>query len=212
MYLDMQILPVLAEGIPLNWRRSMDYRGVYIGLLFFAAAILFIMTLRSREKQLVQKRKIQMEMDYPEVVSKLKLYMETGLTCRSAWMKILEDYQKKQLAEQLVPRAVYEEMVKTGYEMQSGVSELRAYERFSERCSVGCYRRLTGLLIQNMRKGNSGLGQLLEAEVWQAFEARKQLAKKQGEEAGTKLLLPMMGMLGIVMTIVIAPAFMSMQM
>jgi len=52
----------------------------------------------------------------------------------------------------------------------------------------------------------------LEAEMWQAFEERKALAKRQGEEAGTKLLLPMMGMLVVVMVIVIAPALMSMQM
>ena len=56
------------------------------------------------------------------------------------------------------------------------------------------------------------MGELLETEMWQAFENRKALARKQGEEAGTKLLLPMIGMLGVVMVIVIAPALMSMQM
>ena len=77
---------------------------------------------------------------------------------------------------------------------------------------IGAVKKLVGLLTQNLRKGNRGLGELLETEMWQAFENRKALARKQGEEAGTKLLLPMIGMLGVVMVIVIAPALMSMQM
>ena len=127
-------------------------------------------------------------------------------------MKISDEYQKKRQTAGTKARFAYEEIVKTGFEMQSGVSEQRAYERLGERCRVSCYKKLMGLLIQNVRKGNRGLGELLEAEMWQAFEGRKDLAKKQGEEAGTKLLLPMMGMLAVVMVIVIAPALMSMQM
>ena len=38
---------------------------------------------------------------------------------------------------------------------------------------------------------------------------RKGLAKKLGEEAGTKLLLPMMMMLCIVMVIIMIPAYFS---
>lgn len=204
-------LPEEAAGVSLVWKRPLEKRGIWICLLSLAGSLLWQASLKRREQDNAQRRRVQMEMDYPEIISKLKLYMESGLTCRSAWMKIVDDYQKKQKRIKNTLRFAYEEMVKTGYEMQSGVGELQAYERFGERCGVPCYRKLMGLLIQNVRKGNRGLGQLLEAEMWQAFERRKALAQKQGEEAGTKLLLPMMGMLGIVMVIVIAPAFMSMQ-
>ena len=50
---------------------------------------------------------------------------------------------------------------------------------------------------------------MLDDDVADAFEERKNLAKKQGEEAGTKLLLPMFMLLAIVMVIVVVPAFMS---
>ena len=49
----------------------------------------------------------------------------------------------------------------------------------------------------------------MEEEMRQAFEDRKSMARKLGEEAGTKLLLPMGMMLMIVMVIVIVPAFLS---
>ena len=43
------------------------------------------------------------------------------------------------------------------------------------------------------------------------FEDRKNLAKKLGEEAGTKMMIPMFIMLAVVFIIVIVPAFFSIQ-
>ena len=74
------------------------------------------------------------------------------------------------------------------------------------------YVRLGALLSQNLRKGTKGLTQLLKTEALQAFEDRKANARRRGEEAGTKLLLPMFLMLSVVLVIVIVPAFLSMQM
>ena len=48
-------------------------------------------------------------------------------------------------------------------------------------------------------------------EAIQSFENRKSTAKRLGEEAGTKLLMPMLGMLAVVFIIVMIPAFLSMQ-
>ena len=53
--------------------------------------------------------------------------------------------------------------------------------------------------------------QLLEEEVSAAFEERKNLAKKSGEEAGTNMLFPMMMMFGIFIVIIMVPAFLSLQ-
>ena len=52
---------------------------------------------------------------------------------------------------------------------------------------------------------------LLEQEAQNAFEERKHAAKRYGEEAGTKLLFPMMLMLGIVMVILLVPAVLAFQ-
>ena len=43
------------------------------------------------------------------------------------------------------------------------------------------------------------------------FEERKDFAKKLGEEAGTKMLAPMFLMLGVVLVIIVVPAFFSVQ-
>ena len=60
-------------------------------------------------------------------------------------------------------------------------------------------------------KRNEGTGAAIEQEVSDAFEERKNLAKKSGEEAGTKMLFPMMMMFGIIIVIIMVPAFLSLQ-
>ena len=107
---------------------------------------------------------------------------------------------------------VYDEMILTYREIESGMGEARAYERFGERCGLRQYRKFSNLLAQNLKKGTRGLSALLEEEAENAFEERKSQARKYGEEAGTKLLLPMMLMFGIVVVIIIVPAIISFQM
>ena len=63
--------------------------------------------------------------------------------------------------------------------------------------------------MQNLRMGSKGFLQLLNEEVESSFMERKNSAKKMGEEAGTKLLFPMLMMLIVVLIIIMAPAFMN---
>jgi len=90
------------------------------------------------------------------------------------------------------------------------MSEQQAYEAFGKRCRLSMYVRFANLLEQNLRKGTKGLSERLSDEVREAFENRKALAIRLGEEAGTKLLLPMIMLLIIVIVICVVPAFLSM--
>ena len=65
--------------------------------------------------------------------------------------------------------------------------------------------------MQNLKRGNSTLLERLREEADKSAAERLQQSKKLGEEAGTKLLLPMFLMLAIVLVIVIVPAFLSVQ-
>ena len=56
----------------------------------------------------------------------------------------------------------------------------------------------------------ASLQDVFDKEELLAFELRQNLAKKAGEEASTRLLLPMIGLLGIVMAILLIPAMMTM--
>ena len=108
-------------------------------------------------------------------------------------------------------RAAYEEMRQTCHQLQSGMTESEAYREFGRRCRLQPYLKLSGLLEQNRKTGTKNMKTLLQAEMADALEQRKNLARRLGEEAGTKLLLPMFLMLAIVLVIVIVPAFLSVQ-
>ena len=131
------------------------------------------------------------------------------MTAKNAWKKIVTDYEKR--LQNTGKRYAYEEMLYTYHEMQGGMTENESYEKFGYRCQLRPYLKFGVLLSQNLRKGSKGLAEILSLEAATAFEERKSLAKKLGEEASTKLLLPMFLMLAIVMVIVIVPAFFSMQ-
>jgi len=71
--------------------------------------------------------------------------------------------------------------------------------------------RLGGLLAQNSRKGNHKLLESLGQESREAFEEQKRRARKTGEEAGTRMLLPMVLMLVVTIVIILYPAFAAFQ-
>lgn len=96
-------------------------------------------------------------------------------------------------------------------ELKNGRTECECYEAFGRRCESPVYRKFGMLLSQNLRKGTRGLTNLLQREAQEAFEERKNMAKKLGEEAGTKLMIPLFLMLAVVFVIVTVPAFLTIQ-
>ncbi|MBO6000030.1 MAG: hypothetical protein J6P87_10115 [Lachnospiraceae bacterium] len=73
------------------------------------------------------------------------------------------------------------------------------------------YSKLAALLSQNLRKGGGVLIRSLEEEAQTAFEERKNIARQLGEEAGTKLLFPMVLMLAVTMVMIIIPVYLGME-
>jgi hypothetical protein len=198
-------LPDTIGEIKLDW----SYKRSYTGLLFLAATpILMIVIYFSKDRDLsrkVEDREEQMLGDYPEIVSSLALLIGAGMTVPNAWNKIARDYKTRK-EETGISRYAYEEMLFTIYEMDSGIMHTAAYERFGRRCRIPCYNKISTMLSQNIRKGAANLPLLLKNEAKEAFEERKHMARKQGEKAGTKLLVPMMLLLGITMVIIMVPA------
>lgn len=183
-----------------------DSSSTFFFLLCIAA--LLVAWQKGREvDQKLEKRRKEMLLDYPEIVNKLVLYMGAGMTIRNAFLKMGEDYKKQKSIGRY--RYIYEEILLLGNELQSGVTETEAYAHLGKRCQLQVYRKLCTLLSQNLRKGSNDLFTMLKQEAAGAFEERKNMAKKMGEEAGTKLLVPMMMMLCIVMVIIMVPAYFS---
>lgn len=201
-------LPDQMEGYDLHWEEKEQDNGAFLlilGILF--AGVFWIYGDRELEKRM-KHRKNQMLMDYPEIINKFNLLVNAGMTIRQAWSKITEDYAGSSVVG-VKKRYAYEEMLLTAHELKLGMPEGIAYEKFGRRTGILAYMKFGILVSQNLKKGNKGLAELLKREAMEAFEERKDLAKRLGEEAGTKLLGPMMVMFIIVLIIIMIPAFLS---
>ena len=204
------ILPETISGKRVRYFRQMQDRGVILMLMgLLVGGLFYALEIQEKEQTLKDKKK-QMQLDYPEIVNELTLFLGAGMTIKRSFTKIAREYEKRRTKGNV--RFAYEEMLIACREMESGITESESYERFGRRCNEAQYIRLGALLSQNLRKGTKGLNEMLRLEAIQAFEERKTRAKMLGEEAGIKLLLPMFIMLAIVLVIVIVPAFLSMQM
>ncbi len=203
------ILPDKIRGKQLTWTEKSENRWYYVLILGCAMCVYLVYREKERAKQEKRRRTEALLLDYPGMISKFTMLLSTGTTIRNAWEKIVQNYEQQK--ESMGKHAVYEEMMVTLREMQGGVPEAEAYERFGKRCGTSTYLKFGTLLSQNLRKGSKGISDILRMEAIQSFENRKNTAKRLGEEAGTKLLVPMLGMLAVVFIMVMVPAFLSMQ-
>jgi len=204
------VLPKEVEGVSVEYEKNdNNHSGVVFCLLFVICVPLIFFSEDEKLKKKKSARQNQMLVDYPEIVNKLELYLGAGLTIQGAFEMIAGNYLKDR--KNGVKRAAYEEIVYMYREVQGGVSFRNGIEHLSNRCQVQSYRKLCMLLLQNLRKGSNELVGLLRQEAIGAFEERKSIAKRLGEEAGTKMLIPMVIMLGIVLVILVVPAWMSFQ-
>lgn len=203
-------LPDMIEGKAVVWVKRKDSNVVVLMVVGGLTSVLLIGVERQKLMDLEKKKKEQMLFDYPEIVGQMIILMGAGMTAKKAWKKIVEDYQIQKKKSGSI-RWAYEEMEFTFMEMKNGIPELECYERFAKRCDLMPYVKLGALLAQNLKKGTKGLWIQLEMEAHQSMNERKNQIKRLGEEAGTKLLLPMLLMLIVVLLIVIVPAFLSIQ-
>ena len=204
-YEDVLPLPEELEGSPIHWEVVQEDNSLIFLFLTIGAAVgVFVLKDKDLHEQTLA-RKRELKMAYPVILNKFVLYMGAGMTVRGSFVKIATDSQKN--ASMGAENVAYEEMLYSCNELRAGVSEGQVYERFGKRSGLQEYARFAAMLGQNLKKGNSALLARLREESEKALQEDLQFRKKLGEEAETKLLIPMVMMMGIVMLLVMIPAF-----
>ena len=202
------ILPKESEGKALTWSRANQSQGLLVTGFAALVGILLVLAENSKKKEAQEKRRTQMQEDYPAILNKFILLMQAGMSSRRAIQKMALDYRKDITGGKSV-RYAYEEILQMYRSLEQGIPEETVYRELGNRCELICYRSLSTLLIQNLKKGSSSFLEALKKECTQAFEERKNRALVKGEEAGTKLLIPMVCMLLIVLLIILVPSMMT---
>lgn len=172
-----------------------DWSIAFFGLMITGAA--FYASDQELKKK-VDKRRLSMRLDFPDFINKLLLLVNAGMTMSKAWEKVTLDNKKQ--------TPLYNELEVTMTEIRGGKSEIQAYEDFAKRCRIPEITKFVSVIIQNVRKGSYDLVPVLRLRADECWTMRKHAAMRLGEEASTKMLLPMMIMFGAILIIVGMPA------
>lgn len=204
-------LPTEIDGKSLVWSEKREY--ITPKVLLLEGLALILLWVASKRKHLEDERKklLEMERDYPDLVNQLALLLGAGMTTRQAWNRLANQYSFKRKSGMIEKRTVYESILRMNRRFAEGESERSIYLQFSEEIPASCYHKLMRILLGNLEKGTVGIGIRLEEESRLAFEQRIVQAKKRGEEASTKMLVPLMLMMMLVMGMIMLPALIEFQ-
>lgn len=176
-------------------------------IAFYMAGALIVIWLfyRSRFYAIEQEEKKARESvirELPEFINKLVLLLNAGVVLNQAFLQITEDYTGNSFfytrmcgITQLVQEtnaAFHEELYI--FAKQSGVKEMM---------------RITNIILDNISKGDD-LADKLRRENELLWFARKQQAEEKARLAETKLTMPLMILLIVLILVTIAPALMKM--
>lgn len=202
-------IPSSYKGIKIgNGQKGVGSWGV---LVLFITLGLFIPVhnyISLREKG--DECQVEAERDFPVIVHLLTLYMGAGLSFYSAVRRITYNYQS-QKKENEQKKYAFEKIIFMERQMNNGISQKEACHNWGMQFRTDSYQKLSLILIQSFTKGAKEASILMETEEKEAFRKRVDRARKEGEEAATRLLFPMILLLGEVMLLVMYPALIRFQ-
>lgn len=169
--------------------------GVLVG------GLLFFWPDQDLQKKII-RRKQNILIDLPGFLNTLVLLVSAGLPFGGAVQKVV--------GEADLERPLYRELSIVLAEQGAGKSFSQSYEDLAHRCRVPEITRMVSTIIQNLHRGSGDLVHILRLLAQEAWERRKDIAKRQGEEASSKLVIPMVMVFLAVAIIVLAPAIISM--
>ena len=137
----------------------------------------------------------------PDFTNKIVILSGAGMTLRGAIIKVAK--------EMSVDTPLYQELQHCVKMMENGTSDEKALSYMTLRCNTPQMRRFISVALQNMKRGGSDVIAALQEIGQEQWAERKAAAMRLSAAAETKLLFPMLLMLGSVIVMTVAPAVMS---
>ena len=170
-----------------------------LGIVLISVMALWNVSI-SKIKETIQKRREECEYEFPNMVSKLSLLINSGMVLREAWYVVADGKEG----------TLYDLMKKACENMENGDSEQEAIHKFGILSDSPLIKKFTSAMIQGLEKGNSELVDFLVSQASELWAHKRQLALQKGEIAAGKLVIPLGLMFGGVIMIIVAAAMQSM--
>lgn len=173
---------------------SSEILALVVGLVFAGLAYYYFGTVTAKK---ILKRSEELLHDFSEVVSKLALLTNAGMILREAWQEVTFGGEG----------VIYTEMQTAVNEMNNGVADVDAIYNFGTRCIIPEIKKFTSTIIQGMTKGNSELTAMMQEQSKEVWQLKKQLVRREGEKAASKLLIPICIMFVGILIMILIPIF-----
>ncbi|MDT8718569.1 type II secretion system F family protein [Clostridium sp. 19966] len=167
-----------------------------------AAVFIYILMDSDLNKKHENRRK-DIQYEFPDLLNKLILLVNAGLTVDKALERLVLENKK------LTP--LYYELNIVYKELSANKSKEIVFRDFSRRCKVQEITKFTSIILQNLNKGTTDIVYMLKNLSNECWILRKNMAKQRGEEASTRLLLPMMLMLVAIFMVILTPVFLQLR-
>ena len=192
-FLSLTLL-VVSVGFSLSGFLKTEQLPILLILVLLFVAAFWNLSL-SRMKEKVQQRREACEAEFPNMVSKLALLINSGMVLREAWR--VTAYGKE--------GTLYTLMKQACEDMENGESDIGAIYKFGITSDSASIKKFTSAMIQGMQKGNSELADFMVSQTSELWAHKRQMALQQGEVAAGKLIIPLgITFAGIIMIIVSA--------
>lgn len=191
-------LPKEYEGVRIGLEDLTGVQAKRCLLAGLVLAVLIVPLARLKMRDAGKKRDDTLRRQYPSFVNALWLLLGSGMTIQMGIRQVISGMGNDVLLKRELEYALHQ--------IENGSEEAWVYEQLGRRLQVPEYYQLMQHLSQHIRMGTKDLRNLMETEAQTALKKRREFAKKQGEEASTKLLFPMVVLLAVVMLIIVYPA------
>lgn len=197
-FLSLSLL-IMSVGLSLAALIGGDATFLFVGIVALFVMAIWNLSV-SKMKEMIAKRRDECILEFPNMVSKLSLLINSGMILREAWYLIAESKEG----------TLYELMRKACELMENGESDISAIYKFGILTDAPVIKKFTGAMIQGLEKGNSELADFLMEQASELWAHKRQLALQQGEIAAGKLIIPLGLMFGGIILIIVAAAMQSM--
>lgn len=178
---------------------SSSLQGLLIILIGSGIASVLAYGIYDEVKNKADKRIKLIRRQFPNIASKLALLVTSGMVMDKAW----------KLTAYSSDTELYLEMQKTSKELDNLIPPKVAYGEFINRCNSKETTSLASAILQNMSKGNAEIGRLLNKIAQDAWLQRRHMAKRDSENATSKLMIPTLILFISIMMMILAPIAMN---
>ena len=154
----------------------------------------------SKMKETVTARREDCEDEFPNMVAKLCLLINSGMILHEAWQVVA--YGKE--------GTLYDLMRSACEDMENGTSDRDAIYKFGVLTDSSDIKKFTGNVISGIEKGPKELADMLLAQTSELWTHKRQVSLQKGEIAAGKLVIPLGITFAGIILIIVSGAMQSM--